>query len=227
MAWRLSTVTRHIDELLGEGRTVFFGADLERFLASTPPEQEIMLEKFWHGLDPDPETRTNEVYREFRRRVAYVRRHLNGFGRVGAIDPRGEVYVLLGPPDEVEINSMPLNATDQEDAVIKVYSPFAPDREGSAAKGFDPSGTQGITPYSREGGIPMPYSAQAENDILAKRTSLYRERAFERWEYNHAGKQLFANKYTGRILGLSFLFVDRTGSGDYQLESTNAWTGND
>jgi GWxTD domain-containing protein len=221
--WRLALLNRHADELLGEARTVFRGQELERFLEAGMADREVMLERFWQNLDPDPETPVNEVYLEFRRRVAYVREHLGGFGRTGAADPRGEVYILLGPPDRLEVESIPLNADDQTDARIKVYERFAPDRAGETAKGESAAGSQSRDYYDRSGGLPMPYSLSADKDIQSTRTSSYRLQAYELWRYDNAGRPLFPNKYTEKGMGLGFLFVDQTGTGSYVLESSNAF----
>jgi len=223
VTWRMAVLGRHGDDLLGEGRTVFYGKRLKEFLAASGSDREVMLERFWRKLDPDPETPVNEVYLEFRRRVTYVRKHLGGFGRSGANDPRGEIYLLLGPADKIEIESMPLNPMDQEDARIKVFELFAPDRVGQTAKGTDPAGTQELSPYSRVGGIPMPYSPTAEKNILVTRGQASRYLGFELWRYQNAGVELFENEYSRMSLGLSFLFVDKTGTGYFVLESTNAF----
>ena len=75
----------------------------------------------------------------------------------------GEVFLLLGPPDEMQVNHMPMNFREQDDARIKVFQRFAPDREGTTAKGSNEGGTQAnLSPYQEEGGIPMPYSRRSE-----------------------------------------------------------------
>jgi GWxTD domain-containing protein len=223
VTWRMAVLSRHVAELMGEGRTVFYGERLKTFLAASDADREVMLERFWRKLDPDPETPVNEVYIEFRRRVTHVRRHLGGFGTLGATDPRGEIYLLLGPADKKEIASIPMNPQDQEDARIKVWERFAPDREGIAAKGYAPGGTQAQSPYQRVGGIPMPYSPTAERDILMRRGEASRYLGYELWEYLNSGLPLFENEYSGMAMGLRFLFVDKTGSGDFRLEGSNAF----
>jgi GWxTD domain-containing protein len=220
--WHIGALNRHGDELQGEGRTVFHGDDLDAFLDAGQAEREVMLEQFWSEQDPEPETPTNENYVEFRRRVAHVRRHLGGFGRSGAIDPRGTIYILLGKPDEIQIEAMPLNTSDLEDATVRVHDKYAPVRPGTQAKGSDPLGTQGRDPQARgTGGVPMDYSYRVHREIDAKRREVGRNMAFELWKYHHAGDQLFPNLYSNQALGLNFLFVDRTGTGQYVLESTN------
>jgi len=219
--WNLSALSRHRDDLLGEGRTVLMGDELDRFLAAGQVEQEVMLEKFWAALDPDPMSPVNEVYREFRLRVAYVREHLGGFGAFGAKDPRGQIFLLLGPPNEKQVENMPLNQGQQTDAYVKVYDPFAPDREGTQIRGVDP--TLSGRPWRSEGGVPLDYSLQARRDINSRLGSVRLYQAFELWKYHNTSGALFKNAYSDQSLGLGFLFVDRHGNGRFTLETSNAF----
>ncbi len=225
VVWRLEALGRHRSQILGEGRTVLEGKDLARFLTASPAEQEKLMDDFWDGLNPDPESPVNEVYLEFQYRLAYVRKFLGGFGQLGANDERGEVFLLMGPADEVQMYHMPMNNLDQDDARIKVYQRFAPDREGSEAKGGSVDGTQGSDPYQDLGGIPMPFSRRAEAQRQTQVYSPTHNFAFELWEYNDVGNTLFDNRFSRKGMGQRFLFIDRNGSGDYSLESSNILQG--
>jgi GWxTD domain-containing protein len=223
VSWRLDQLAHGREMLAGEGRIVFSGEQLEKYLAASRVEQEVMLEEFWRALDPDPLDAYNEVYAEFRRRVAYATANLGGFTASGPVDDRGLIYVLLGPPDRVSREAMPLNENDLEDARIKVYKPEAPDRDGTWAKGGDPSGTQSQSPYFNRGGITMPYSSSADMEIRESRTSALRDHGFELWSYTRGGAPLFPNQYTAAVPlnGLQLLFIDVDGTGRHRLESTN------
>jgi GWxTD domain-containing protein len=225
VVWRLEALGRHRSQILGEGRTVMEGRELKKFLAASPAEQEKLLDEFWENLNPDPESPVNEVYLEFQYRLAYVRKFLGGFGQFGANDERGEVFLLMGPADEVQLHHMPMNFRDQDDARIKVYQRFAPDREGIEAKGSSVGGTQDLDPYQDFGGIPMPYSRHAETQRQTKVFSPTHNFAFELWKYDDVGNTLFPNRFSRKGMGQRFLFVDRTGSGDYSLESSNVLQG--
>jgi len=232
VAWSLSGLNRHSDEIRGEGYTVFNGDELDVFLDAGQAEREVMLERFWSENDPNIDTPFNEAYLEFRRRVAHVKRNLGGFGRSGASDPRGTVYVLLGPPDDIQIETMPLNDSEFDDAIVKVFDQYAPDRIGTQAKGGFVSGTQsrggyasgtrGRQPDESTGGIPMDQTYQSRREVAARRHNIARDKGFELWKYNYAGWQLFQNRYSYQSLGMNFLFVDRSGTGSYVLEATNA-----
>lgn len=219
--WRLSALGKHRGLVLGEGRTVFSGAKLSKFLASSPAEQEKTLAEFWDDLNPDPESLINTVYLEFQYRLAYVQKFLGGFGALGALDDRGEVFLVLGPADEIQTQTMPMNFREQDDARIKVYDRFAPDREGVMAKGSPIGGTQEVNPYKVEGGIPMPYSQSAEQDRMSMVYSASHNYPFELWKYDNGGSPLFPNRFANRGMGQRFLFIDQTGLGEYKLESSN------
>jgi len=225
VVWRMEALGRHRSQILGEGRTVLEGRALKEFLAASPAEQEKLLDDFWESLNPDPESPVNQVYLEFQYRLAYVRKFLGGFGQHGANDDRGEVFLLMGPADEVQLYHMPMNFRDQDDARIKVYQRFAPDRESTESKGANLDGTQGLDPYQDFGGIPMPFSRRAESQRQTQVFSPSHNFPFELWKYDNVGSTLFSNRFSRKGMGQRFLFVDRTGSGDYSLESSNVLQG--
>lgn len=228
--WNLDSLARHHTRLEAEGQILFEGKKKDEFLRSTRAGKEAMLEAFWATLDPDPESPFNDVYLEFQARMAYVQRHLGGFNETGPKDPRGLVYVLLGPPDAVQKEVMPQNFRDQDDAQVKVFDAFAPDREGSTAKGKMAGGRSNVQVLGSDlgnssGGLPMPYSELAANKIDMRTGSAAHLHAFELWKYDRNGSPLFPNVYSRSSMGSRFLFVDRTGSGDYILESSNTVQG--
>jgi|GEM_PF-1223414 len=225
--WSLAALGRHRSQILGEARTVLEGDDLDTFLAASPAEQEKIMDDFWEGLNPDPESPVNEVYLEFQYRLAYVRKFLGGFGEYGANDDRGLVFLLMGPADEIQMNPMPMNFRDQDDARIKVFERFAPDREGTEAKGGAIKGTQGVDPYQEYGGIPMPYSRRAESQRMTELYSPTHYYPFELWKYDDVRNTLFPNMFSRKGMGQRFLFVDETGGGVYALQSSNVLQGND
>ena len=219
--WRLEALGKHRSLVLGEARTVFEGKELELFLKSSPAEQEKLLDEFWDGLNPDPESPINTAYLEFQYRLAYVQKFLGGFSEFGALDDRGEVFLLLGPANEIQTQRMPMNFREQDDARIKVYQRFAPDREGVTAKGGAVGGTQNINPYDAEGGVPMPYSYSAERDRSTVVYSASHNFPFELWKYDNGGNALFPNRFANKGMGQRFLFIDSAGTGAYKLESSN------
>ncbi len=207
VVWRLESLNRFADELLWEGRVVLADDQREEFEAAGQAQREALLESFWSEHDPDPATPVNEAYQEFRCRVSYVREHLGGIKARGPLDARAELYLLLGPPDEISRDVLPLNERAREDALAQVYDRFALERHGTQIKG--------------KPGIPLVVNTQTRRAILSKKGELSFKQGFELWEYNHAGRQLFPNRYSGQGLGMRFLLVDRFGVGVWMLDSTS------
>jgi GWxTD domain-containing protein len=77
-------------------RDVFFQLDSDR-------NREIFIEAFWKQRDPVPETPRNEFREEHYRRLQYANQT---FGRgtplPGWKTDRGKVYIILGPPKNIE-----------------------------------------------------------------------------------------------------------------------------
>lgn len=68
---------------------------------TTPEEKEQFIEQFWLRRDSDPTTAINEFKEEHYRRIAYANEHFAS-GVKGWQTDRGKVYIIHGPPDEVE-----------------------------------------------------------------------------------------------------------------------------
>jgi GWxTD domain-containing protein len=65
-------------------------------------EREHFIEQFWLRRDPTPGTPGNEFKREHYRRIGYAMDRFRSAGMAGWKTDRGRVYVLYGPPDEIE-----------------------------------------------------------------------------------------------------------------------------
>jgi len=70
-------------------------------LLSTPEEKERFIEQFWFRRDPDPTTPINEFKEEHYRRIAYANERFTS-GYPGWKTDRGRIYILHGPPDQIE-----------------------------------------------------------------------------------------------------------------------------
>jgi GWxTD domain-containing protein len=68
---------------------------------STNEEREQFIESFWDRRNPDPELHTNSFKEEHYRRLAYADEHFAS-GIPGRKSDRGHIYILWGPPDEIE-----------------------------------------------------------------------------------------------------------------------------
>ncbi len=68
---------------------------------TTAEEKEQFIEQFWHRRDPDPRTLENEFKEEHYRRIAYVNEMFTS-GAPGWKTDRGRVYIIHGPPDQIQ-----------------------------------------------------------------------------------------------------------------------------
>lgn len=70
---------------------------------TTDEERDRFIEQFWQRRDPDPRTPANEFKTEHYRRIAYANENFAA-GWPGWMTDRGKIYIIHGPPDEVEAN---------------------------------------------------------------------------------------------------------------------------
>ncbi len=67
----------------------------------TNEEREQFIEAFWQRRDPTPDTVENEFKEEHYRRIAYANEHFSS-GVPGWRTDRGRIYIMWGPPDELQ-----------------------------------------------------------------------------------------------------------------------------
>jgi GWxTD domain-containing protein len=68
---------------------------------SNDEERDQFIEQFWLRRDPTPDTPENEFKEEHYRRIAYANEHFPA-GKPGWMTDRGRIYIVFGPPDEIE-----------------------------------------------------------------------------------------------------------------------------
>jgi len=208
VAWDLRTWEVPRREMLAEARFLLGDKQFEQFRQRPPGDQERMLDELWKGADPTPETAANEAYEEFLRRLAFVNDHY-GDGGPAVFDPRGQLYLRLGPPDDVVQDVIPLNRETAAEAVKLVEDPYY-------SMTFS---THGAKPYSR-----------VTKNVVSDPRDLAGERAgdnvgypFELWVYHASGAPLLERDRVKEIdIGMRYLFVDRDGYGRYKLESSSS-----
>jgi len=81
--------------------------------AKTPQQRKAAWNRFWKARDPDPSTVRNEALVEFFRRVRYANQHFGGTDD-GWKSDRGRVYIIYGPPTDVETRPMSGNSPPYE-----------------------------------------------------------------------------------------------------------------
>jgi GWxTD domain-containing protein len=68
---------------------------------ATNEEREQFIEQFWQRRNPDPDSADNTYKEEHYRRIAYANEHFAS-GIPGWKTDRGKIYIMWGPPDEIE-----------------------------------------------------------------------------------------------------------------------------
>jgi GWxTD domain-containing protein len=68
---------------------------------SNDEERDQFIEQFWLRRDPTPDTVENEYKEEHYRRIAYANEHFAA-GKAGWRTDRGRIYIVFGPPDEID-----------------------------------------------------------------------------------------------------------------------------
>jgi GWxTD domain-containing protein len=68
---------------------------------SNDEERDAFIEQFWLRRDPTPDTPENEYKEEHYRRIAYANEHFAA-GIPGWRTDRGRIYIMWGPPDEID-----------------------------------------------------------------------------------------------------------------------------
>ena len=68
---------------------------------TTDDEREQFIEGFWERRNPNPGTQENEYKEEYYRRIAYANEHYAS-GIPGWRTDRGRIYIMYGPPDELD-----------------------------------------------------------------------------------------------------------------------------
>ena len=91
---------------------VYIISDTERaaFLKlTTDEEREKFIEQFWQRRDPkQPGTVENEFKEEHFRRIAFANEHYRTpLGTPGWKSDRGRMYIVYGPPDEIDSHPTP------------------------------------------------------------------------------------------------------------------------
>jgi GWxTD domain-containing protein len=90
------------DWLRNQVPDIITDAERRAFLElGTEEERDQFKEIFWRNRNPDPESPVNPVREEHYRRLAYADEHFAS-GIPGRKTDRGHIYIIWGPPDEIE-----------------------------------------------------------------------------------------------------------------------------
>jgi GWxTD domain-containing protein len=92
-----------IDKEFQVVRYIALGEEMKRYesLTELNAKRKFMYE-FWKRRDPDPMSLGNEVKKEYLGRVEHANLSFRGGLKEGWKTDRGRVYIVYGPPDEIE-----------------------------------------------------------------------------------------------------------------------------
>jgi len=68
---------------------------------SNDEERDKFIEQFWQRRNPNPDSEENQYKEEHYRRIAYANEHFAA-GIPGWRSDRGRIYIMYGPPDEID-----------------------------------------------------------------------------------------------------------------------------
>ncbi len=74
---------------------------LDSLRRAAPSDRSRLWREFWRNTDPNPKTPQNEQLDEYFTRVATANAQIKDEGVPGWRTERGEVFITLGPPDEI------------------------------------------------------------------------------------------------------------------------------
>ncbi len=110
----LPTSARDIDTAIEQVRYIATKEEWRRLSKTKGNQRQQAFLDFWRRRDPTPGTETNEAMDEHYGRVEYANQHFSGMQRPGWRTDMGVVYIILGPPDDVERNAYPRGSKPYE-----------------------------------------------------------------------------------------------------------------
>lgn len=97
----ISRLVNDVDDALDQMIYILSDKERDRLKKARPEDREKLFKEFWKSRDPNPDTEQNELMDEYYRRIRYSNEHFSGF-TAGWMTDMGMIYILFGPPDEVE-----------------------------------------------------------------------------------------------------------------------------
>lgn len=92
-----------LDEHFAHAKYIADREEVKAYKSLTSAEaKRQFLTAFWQKRDPTASTARNEFKLEYDNRLAYANQHLQNYTRAGWKTDRGRVYLVYGPPDDVE-----------------------------------------------------------------------------------------------------------------------------
>lgn len=217
VSWRMERSLQSSDDVRIEATLLLPSDEQADFFRLSRVAQSQRMQQFWDERDPTPGTQTNELQVLFAERVDHARRHYGEARTPGPLTARGRTYVRYGPPHEIDVEVIPADGADLDEAIERVHDSFATPLEGVIAREQEnQTDLVGLKRPVRDA------TAEVVRDRLRNQARVGQEGSFELWIYRGDGDPLFESSAVwGESLDLRFLFVDRLGIGQFELEFSN------
>ena len=80
---------------------------------ATDDERKMFVQQFWERRNPNPGSQQNKYKEEHYRRIAYANAHF-ATNRPGWQTDRGLIYIMFGPPDEINPRHGSMGVDEQD-----------------------------------------------------------------------------------------------------------------
>ena len=109
----ISSSIGNISQAIQNMRYILEDDEWKRLKKANSDEQENLFLEYWAGRDPTPETKDNELMDEYFSRINYSNANFKTYTD-GWKSDMGMIYILFGPPDDLEVYSDPLTRLYQQ-----------------------------------------------------------------------------------------------------------------
>ena len=98
----ISGYVKNIENSFRQMKYILTNSERKNAKGKKGKDLEIIFLQYWEKRDPTPETSINELMEEYYIRVNYVNEYFNMSWKEGWETDFGMIYILFGPPDEVQ-----------------------------------------------------------------------------------------------------------------------------
>ncbi len=98
----ISGYVKNIDNSFRQMKYILTSSERKNAKGKKGKDLENIFLQYWDKRDPTPETNLNELMEEYYIRVNYVNEYFNMSWKEGWETDFGMIYILFGPPDEIQ-----------------------------------------------------------------------------------------------------------------------------
>jgi len=99
----MTAFVNNLDNAIEQLRFIAYSDEMKKLNNSKEDKKEENFRAFWVKRDPTPDTPKNELMDEFYRRIQYSNEKF-GTWQEGWKTAMGMIFILFGPPDDIEVN---------------------------------------------------------------------------------------------------------------------------